>query len=138
MRTKPIPVLHLSISNFVMDNTILALPSIMTSSSRVKHPFASLSLTIQHSVPNFSVKFMKHHLLATLGFTNSTHTFNGTSLEIISNVMSLNSPAPALNVKSQNHVTTFHLEPSCHFSLLKNHSKISLWISLFTSHNHRH
>ena len=89
-------------------------------------------------MPNFSVKFMKHHLLVTLGFTNSTHTFNDTSLEIISNVMSLNSPAPALNVKLPSLAITFHLEPSCHFSLLKNHGKMFPWISLFTSCNHRY
>ena len=39
---------------------------------------------------------------------------------------------------AQNLAITFHLEPSCHFSLLKNLGKMSPWISLFTSRNHRH
>ena len=136
--TKLIHALHLSINNSLMDNITLVLPSITTLSSHVKHPFVSLSLTTQHFVLNYSVKFMKHHSLVTLGFTNSTHMFNDTSREIISNAMSSNSRAPARNTKSLNHAITFHLEPSCHSSLLKNHGKMSLWILLFTFHNHRH
>ena len=84
------------------------------------------------------MKFMKHLLLDTLVSTNSTHTFNDTSLEIILNAMSSNSPALALNAKSQNHAITFHLEPSCHYSLLKNPGKMFLWILLFTFLNLKH
>ena len=136
--TKLIHALHLSINNSLMDNITLVLPSITTLSSHVKHPFVSLSLTTQHFVLNYSVKFMKHHLLVTLGFTNSTLMFNDTSLAITSNVMFWNSLALALNAKSLSLAITSHLEPSCHFSLLKNRGKMSPWISLFTSRNHRH
>ena len=136
--TKLIHALHPSINNSLMDNITLVLPSITTLSSHVKHLFASLFQTTQHFVLNFSVKFTKHHSPATLVFTNSTPMFNDTSLEITSNVMFWNSLAPALNAKSLNHAITSHLEPSCHFSLLKNRGKISLWISLFTFRNHRH